>query len=97
MRADLLQRFGGHKVAAGLMLESGRIRELRQRVNDFADERLGPDDLRPRLRIDQRLDFRDLTAKVASEIVGLATRSARGIPSRYSARTASRSLMGRDG
>jgi single-stranded-DNA-specific exonuclease len=69
--SDLLQRFGGHKVAAGLTLESGRIRELRQRVNDFADERLGPDDLRPRLRIDQRLDFRDLTAKVASEIVGL--------------------------
>jgi single-stranded-DNA-specific exonuclease len=69
--AHLLQRFGGHKVAAGLTLESGHIRELRQRVNDFADERLGPDDLRPRLRIDQRLDFRDLTAKVASEIVGL--------------------------
>ena len=36
--SDLLQRFGGHKVAAGLTLESGRIRELRQRVNDFADE-----------------------------------------------------------
>src|ERR1019366_5923684 len=38
--AHLLVRFGGHKQAAGLTLEAGRIRELRLAVNDIADETL---------------------------------------------------------
>ena len=59
--AALLQRFGGHKVAAGLTLEAHQIKTLRLQVNDYADARLGPDDLRPRLRIDDRLGLpRDL-------------------------------------
>jgi single-stranded-DNA-specific exonuclease len=70
--ASVLSRFGGHKVAAGLTLEGARIRELRALVNAYADERLGPDDLRPRLPIDARLDFRQLTGAVAAQVVGLA-------------------------
>ena len=50
-------KFGGHKQAAGLTIEASRIRELRRRVNDYADDRLGPDDLRPRLWIDGALPF----------------------------------------
>ena len=50
--AELMSKFGGHKQAAGLTLETSRIRELRARVNDFADACLTPDDLRPRLWID---------------------------------------------
>jgi single-stranded-DNA-specific exonuclease len=70
--APLLDRFGGHKVAAGLALARDRIREFRHAVNAFADERLGPDDLRPRQRIDDRLTFRDLTGPVAAEVMALA-------------------------
>ncbi len=70
--ADLMTRFGGHKVAAGLSLERGRIRELRTRLNVYADDRLGPDDLRPRLGIDARLGFRELSGPIAAQIVGLA-------------------------
>jgi single-stranded-DNA-specific exonuclease len=70
--ADLMTRFGGHKVAAGLSLERGRIRELRARLNAYADDRLGPDDLRPRLGIDARLGFRELSGPVAAQVVGLA-------------------------
>jgi single-stranded-DNA-specific exonuclease len=70
--ADLMTRFGGHKVAAGLSLERGRIRELRARLNAYADDRLGPDDLRPRLRIDARLGFRELSGPVAAQVVSLA-------------------------
>src|SRR5688572_13611806 len=32
--ADVMVKFGGHKQAAGLTIEAGRIRELRARVND---------------------------------------------------------------
>ena len=69
---DLMTKFGGHKQAAGLTIDSARIRELRARVNDFADGVLQPDDLRPRLWIDGALTFRSISAQVASELVSLA-------------------------
>jgi single-stranded-DNA-specific exonuclease len=70
--APLLVRFGGHKQAAGLALEAGRIRELRIAVNAVADETLGPDDLMPRLRIDSDLTFRGITGGVAAGVSALA-------------------------
>ena len=42
--APMLGRFGGHKQAAGLQIESERVKEFRQAVNAHADERLEPDD-----------------------------------------------------
>ncbi len=70
--AEVLMKFGGHKQAAGLTIESSRIRELRARVNDHADDRLAPDDLRPRLWIDGSLAFRSIDEQVASELLTLA-------------------------
>ena len=70
--ADVMIKFGGHKQAAGLTIEAGRIRELRARVNDFADGCLGPDDLRPRLWIDDTLAFRSINEQIASELIRLA-------------------------
>jgi single-stranded-DNA-specific exonuclease len=69
---ELMTRFGGHKQAAGLTIEAARIRELRARVNEYADGVLHPDDLRPRLWIDGALTFRSISAQVASELVALA-------------------------
>ncbi len=70
--ADAMIKFGGHKQAAGLTVETARIRELRRRVNDHADERLGPDDLRPRLWIDAALPLKQINEQVASELTALA-------------------------
>jgi single-stranded-DNA-specific exonuclease len=70
--SHLLARFGGHKQAAGLSLESARIREFRAAINDVADETLGPEDLMPRLRVDADLTFRSITGDVASGIASLA-------------------------
>ncbi|HEU5257704.1 MAG TPA: single-stranded-DNA-specific exonuclease RecJ [Vicinamibacterales bacterium] len=69
---ELMSKFGGHKQAAGLSLETSRIRELRARVNDFADACLTPDDLRPRLWIDGSLTFRSINEQVVSELSTLA-------------------------
>ncbi len=69
---DVMVKFGGHKQAAGLTMEAARIRELRARVNDFADDRLQPDDLRPRLWIDGTLAFKSISSQVASELSTLA-------------------------
>jgi single-stranded-DNA-specific exonuclease len=70
--AEVMTKFGGHKQAAGLTIEASRVRELRARVNDFADGCLEPDDLRPRLWIDGALTFRSISAQVASELFSLA-------------------------
>ncbi len=70
--AELMTKFGGHEQAAGLTIESSRIRELRARVNEYADGRLQPDDLRPRLRIDGSLTFRSISEQVVSDLSALA-------------------------
>jgi single-stranded-DNA-specific exonuclease len=69
---DVMLRFGGHKQAAGLTMESGRVRELRARINEHADGCLGPDDLRPRLWIDDALALRAIDAQVTEELTALA-------------------------
>jgi single-stranded-DNA-specific exonuclease len=69
---ELMTKFGGHKQAAGLTIEASRIRELRARVNEHADERLTPDDLKPRLWIDSSLSFRAINGQIAEELAMLA-------------------------
>jgi len=69
---ELMTKFGGHKQAAGLTLASANIRDLRARVNDYADNCLGPDDLRPRLWIDGALTFRSINEQVVAELATLA-------------------------
>jgi len=59
--SDLFVRFGGHRQAAGLTMESARVPEFRQRINAWADEVLHPDQLRPRLRIDAPLSLNGIT------------------------------------
>ena len=59
--SDLFVKFGGHRQAAGLTMESARVPEFRQRINAWADEVLHPDQLRPRLRIDAPLSLNGIT------------------------------------
>jgi single-stranded-DNA-specific exonuclease len=70
--APLFERFGGHKQAAGLTMMADRIRDFRQAINAHADTLLGPDDLRPRLRIDAGVRFRGLNGDFAHQIARLA-------------------------
>jgi single-stranded-DNA-specific exonuclease len=69
---DLLLRFGGHRQAAGLTVESERVKELRYRINDHADGLLEPDDLRPRLNIDAALPLRAITGDVMDGLTALS-------------------------
>jgi len=67
----LLTRFGGHRLAAGLVIEPGRIREFRRAVTAVANDLLGPDDLRPRIRIDGTLAFDEITERAVEEVARL--------------------------
>jgi len=68
---DVFLRFGGHRQAAGVTLEAGRLGELRKRLCAWANERLGPDDLVPRLRIDSPLGLREISSDVIEGLNGL--------------------------
>ena len=70
--APMMLRFGGHRQAAGLQIESARIKEFRQAINVWGEERLGPDDLRPRLWLDGPLSFGHISSQVAEELTMLA-------------------------
>ncbi len=69
--ADVFLRFGGHRQAAGVTLEAARLGELRRRLTTWANERLGPEDLVPRLRIDAPLGLRDISGEVIEGLVRL--------------------------
>jgi single-stranded-DNA-specific exonuclease len=47
-----LTRFGGHRAAAGLSIEPGRVEEFADAFAAHADGRLSGEDLRPRIMID---------------------------------------------
>ncbi len=59
--APLLEKFGGHEMAAGLSVKAGRIPELRRRLNEMAGATLHAEDLSPRVFVDAvvRLDELD--------------------------------------
>jgi single-stranded-DNA-specific exonuclease len=69
---EVMSKFGGHKQAAGLTMAAERIKDLRARVNDYADGCLHPDDLRPRIWIDGTLGFKAIDEQVAAELTSLA-------------------------
>jgi single-stranded-DNA-specific exonuclease len=61
---DVFLKFGGHRQAAGVTVDVARLTEMRQRLTRWANERLDPSDLVPRLRIDAVLGLRDITGDV---------------------------------
>src|SRR5262249_43865116 len=59
--SHLLQRHGGHAMAAGLSLDPANLDLFRQRFNEVARARLDPTTLQRTLRLDAEVPLRDLT------------------------------------
>jgi single-stranded-DNA-specific exonuclease len=70
--APSLTRFGGHRQAAGLTMPAANVARFRETIAEYADNLLGPDDLKPRLRIDGCLGFREINGDFAGEMALLA-------------------------
>lgn len=58
---DLLERYGGHRMAAGLTIRRDRLEAFRERFGRIARERLAIDDLGPEQRVDLEIDLADAT------------------------------------
>ncbi|HWA57523.1 MAG TPA: single-stranded-DNA-specific exonuclease RecJ [Gemmatimonadales bacterium] len=59
--SDLLERFGGHHMAAGLTLKRGRLQEFRERFAGVARRQLTDDDLGPEQRVDLVIRLDEVT------------------------------------
>lgn len=66
--ADVLQRFGGHAMAAGLTVETGRVEEFARRFAAVAAGRLTTDDLVPSIHVDAEVRLADVTDAVARQL-----------------------------
>lgn len=63
---DLLTKFGGHKLAAGMSLAKENIEELRRTLNDNC--RLEPKDMAEKVVIDMELPFSCVTEELVEEL-----------------------------
>jgi single-stranded-DNA-specific exonuclease len=58
---DLFTRFGGHAHAVGFALPSQAVPLLKQKLNDYAQTRLTPDDLLPQISIEAEIPLSSVT------------------------------------
>ncbi len=66
--APLLERFGGHEMAAGLSIKADRIPELRRALNEYATGVMKEEDLQPRVRIDALVGLDELTVEFLEQL-----------------------------
>ena len=68
---ELLQRFGGHRQAAGLTMPAQHIDEFRRRFDEFAASRLTAEDFRPQFKVDAGTTLAELSDVCATQILAL--------------------------
>ena len=68
---ELLNSFGGHAHAAGLLITRDNIDEFRKSINKLAHERLQLEDLLPSIDIDLELVLSDLNEKMVRDLEAL--------------------------
>ena len=66
--APLLERFGGHEMAAGLSVKAEKIPALRKALNEIAARTLGDEDLTPRLMIDAEMRLAELDGEFFDQL-----------------------------
>ncbi len=66
--SDLLVKYGGHELAAGLTVKRGNLEEFREKINEYARQNLSEDKLKIRMYADCELSMKDLTMSFAEEI-----------------------------
>ena len=66
--SDILLKYGGHELAAGLGLNFSDIEEFDKQINKYAADILGDTKLAPYISIDAELDVKSLTLETAEAL-----------------------------
>jgi len=69
--SDLLLRFGGHSMAAGITIAPGNLQALRDRLNPLVRDRLNPELLKPALRLEGEVDLGEITFESLNDLAKL--------------------------
>jgi single-stranded-DNA-specific exonuclease len=70
--AELFVKFGGHKHAAGVTLDPGRVPEFRERFDAYAASKLSQEDFLRQVAIDAVLELKEITEAAIDEVFSLA-------------------------
>lgn len=68
---DLLCKFGGHELAAGLTITRGEVDAFRERINEYVRSRIPEEETRVLVEADCEVSIRDLTMQLAVELYRL--------------------------
>lgn len=66
--ASFLDRFGGHKYAAGLTILGDRIKVFQEKMEEVIAKEIDPDGFVPKLRIDAEVRLPEMTIPLAEEL-----------------------------
>jgi len=69
---DLFGKFGGHRQAAGVTMDAGKVEEFRARLRAYAGERLTPADFERELAIDAEIGLDEIDDASIADILSLA-------------------------
>jgi len=69
--AEILDKFGGHELAAGLTVKRARLDELRRRLNSYLATHTDAAAGGAQLDVDMELSFEDVTLALAEELLSL--------------------------
>lgn len=70
--SDVLSKFGGHTMAAGMSMDAGNIESLRNQLNDLGQQWLAERDLIPMTRVDLPLDLAEASLETIEALESLA-------------------------
>ncbi len=65
---ELLVKFGGHELAAGLSVTRGSLPAFREKINEYAKQNLSEIDMIPTVEADCEIDFSDVSLSLAKGI-----------------------------
>ncbi|MCI6501782.1 MAG: DHH family phosphoesterase [Clostridia bacterium] len=68
---DLLCKYGGHELAAGLTIERGNIEAFRRKINEYANQYLGENPIVVQVEADCEINMSDITIKQVMELYRL--------------------------
>ncbi len=68
---DLLEKYGGHELAAGLTVKRGKIEEFRRRMNEYAEAHMTEEMFNIRVSADCELRASDINMRLADDILEL--------------------------
>jgi single-stranded-DNA-specific exonuclease len=68
---DLLGKFGGHKMAGGFSLPTASLLAFKQRLSQFSHKILQIEQLKPLIKIDTIIDFKQITLELFQQIDSL--------------------------